>query len=104
MRQQKKATPNVLIIHFKSEALIRLSCLMFCVYAGGCLPFHMAPILLFRLSAPKHHYEPREEDEESDIQKDLPEWFNPQPFQYNGRVCLVAIPGLVLVLALAGEM
>ena len=34
----------------------------------------------------------------------LPTWFDTRPFQYNGRILLISLPGLTIILSLTGEM
>ena len=33
----------------------------------------------------------------------LPYWFDPQPFQYNGRIFFTSLPGFLLVLSIGGD-
>ncbi|XP_071790652.1 uncharacterized protein [Asterias amurensis] len=40
----------------------------------------------------------------TDPQKELPDWFELRPFQYDGRVFITALPGMFLALALSGEL
>lgn len=44
------------------------------------------------------------EGEQKVQEKVVPEWFEDQGFQYNGRVTVLALPGLFMVLALGGDM
>ena len=45
-----------------------------------------------------------EDTEDEDVQTGLPEWFDQKPFQYNQRIILVALPGLLFTLAMAGDL
>ncbi len=42
--------------------------------------------------------------EEKDVILQDTDGFVPQPFQYNGRIMLVSLPGFLLTLAVAGDM
>ena len=61
---------------------------------------------------PYHHdYSENVDDSEddSDDEKDqsgqeLPSWYNSQPFQYNGRMQLISLPGFILIIAITGDL
>jgi len=45
------------------------------------------------------------EDSSSDLEPDeIPTWFFHGPFKYNGRMAILALPGLVLALLFSGEL
>ena len=47
----------------------------------------------------RHYHHPRVLQE-----RGTPPWYKNQPFRYNGRTAMIAIPGFILVLVLGGDM
>lgn len=52
----------------------------------------------------RHPSSVSDESSLSDVNaSDIPNWFCNGPFKYNGRVAMLALPGLILVLLFSGE-